>query len=428
MGRMDGGARDNGRRSRALLLGALLLASLATVAILATDPGARRRVAPYRFRITPAPTWDAEIAFYEDRLRRHPEGALDLAALAAAWTGKARQSGQGYDRAERLARKSIDLLPDNRDALLVLARIAHARHDFGEALRLARELQLQHPHDEGVLALLITTRLATGDLPQALRAADAWADRRPTLPALSNRALVLAAAGRLHEAEVEFLKALGAEEPGETEASAWTRTMLGRLCLRTGRPDHARDLFGDALNIMPGFALALGGLGDLEIRSGRPAEAERLYGAAFQSSSDALYLARKARAKSLRGDAASAAVLWDEAERMLRSDPPGSSVGHRRDLARLLLERDRPGDAAEALSLMEKEAGLRRDAETLETLAWALSRAGRGHEAREAVREALRSGARDEALYLRAAAIEQSLGNHARASTYRDLAAALNPS
>jgi hypothetical protein len=63
---------------------------------------------------------------------------------------------------------------------------------------------------------------------------------------------------------------------------------------------------------------------------------------------------------------------WKVAETELRRNVEGNALGHRRDLAHLLLERGAPDDVEEAVALMKTEAAQRRDAETLNLLAWAL--------------------------------------------------------
>ncbi|NJK28159.1 MAG: hypothetical protein HC925_06230 [Coleofasciculaceae cyanobacterium SM2_3_26] len=75
-------------------------------------------------------------------------------------------------------------------------------------------------------------------------------------------------------------------------------------------------------------------------------------------------------------------------------------------------------DASEAIALMQAEAHHRRDAKTLETLAWALSREGRWQEAQTAIALALDQGVRDARIFYRAAAIAEALGNSVAADTY----------
>lgn len=78
-------------------------------------------------------------------------GGLVKAELAAAYLAKARAGGGAhyYLLADRAARESLEALPVfNEGAMLVLARVAEARHDFPVALELANRVlkeKAQHP-------------------------------------------------------------------------------------------------------------------------------------------------------------------------------------------------------------------------------------------------------------------------------------------
>ncbi|HEV8340488.1 MAG TPA: tetratricopeptide repeat protein [bacterium] len=358
----------------------------------------------------------AEIGFYQDRIRRDPTGGLDPASLAGAYLRMARATGDlsWYLLAEQAARRSLANLPyHNTGAILVLARIAEARHDFPEALRLAAEVAGK----EEALAIQVTSYLAMGALDEAAGAADQLLPLAPTLGAYTLRGLVQEARGRDEEALADFHRALALEEPGEAGGSAAVRAYLGRLHYRRGRLDQARTLYREALRILPQHPLTLINLAELELRQGRYADAERHLAEvvtiteASPNVFDHAVLRGLARAKALAGDASGAEALWDEAERRLRRDVTDGTFGHRRELARLLLERGRSPDAKEALALMRNEVKIRRDAETLDILAWALTRAGRWGEARAAMREALARGIRDAGMLYRAGLIEQALGH-----------------
>ncbi|MBI2248152.1 MAG: tetratricopeptide repeat protein, partial [Armatimonadetes bacterium] len=247
------------------------------------------------------------------------------------------------------------------------------------------------------------------------------------------RALVRIAQGEDDEAAADLHRAIASEEPGEVGSSAWARTLLGRLHNQRGQLQEARRLYVEALRILPQYPLALLHLAELEMRlkQYRAAEDHLTQVVNITRASPNVYdhavLRGLARVKDLQGDRSGAARFWDEAETRLRQDVASGQFGHRRELARLLLERGRHEDLSEALRLMEAEVRVRRDADTLYVLAWALSENGRWLEAREAMREALRWGVRDARLYYRAAIIEQALGNRAAAVTYKALAMQADP-
>jgi len=187
-------------------------------------------------------------------------------------------------------------------------------------------------------------------------------------------------------------------------------------------------LLAEALRILPQYAPALIHLAELETKLGRYVEAEQMYwkvlavspGASYPLVYDHVAMQGLARARALQGDRDPAEALWSKAEMMIRGHP--NAFGHRRELARLLLERGRGADVAEALSLMQMEVRVRRDAETLDIFAWALSRAGKWREANGVVREAIATGVRDAALFHRAGVIAQALGRPRAAAHWLGLA------
>ena len=132
-----------------------------------------------------------------------------------------------------------------------------------------------------------------------------------------------------------------------------------------------------------------------------------------------------ARLQALQGRPADEA--WDSAEQELRRTIAGNTFGHRRDLAHLLLERGDPVDREEAVALMEAESAQRRDARTLDLLAWALMEAGRWPEAQQVVREALDHGVRNADLAYRAGDIAAARQDPEQAEQFFRLAMAFNP-
>ena len=404
-----------------------LLLAVAVVMIL-TAGSTVRPTESYRYRFERAPrgavreALEREISFYQGRLARDPSGGLDLAALAGAYFRMARATGDltWLLLAEQTAQRSLASLPfQNSGALLVLAKVAEARHEFGEAIRLARRAG----GSDG-LAIVVTSTLATGQVDEASKVVELLASTHPGLGSYTLRALVQMARGRDHAAVEDLSRAIASEEPGEVASSAWARTLLGRLHYRRGRLTEARSLYLETLRILPQYQLALLNLAELEMRlqEYRKAEDHLTQVVNITRSSPNVYdhavLRGLARVKALQGDHRAAARFWDEAEARLRQDVTSGQFGHRRELARLLLERGRRENVDEALRLILMEVRVRRDAETLYVLAWSLSEEGRSLEARDAMREALRWGVRDAKLFYRAAQIEEALGRRAQALTY----------
>lgn len=390
----------------------------------------------YRYRFSrPAPgsvtqALGREMTFYQERIRQSPEDGLNRALLASTYLKMARATGDAswYLQAEQAAQQSLVKLSFHNDgAILVLARVAQARHDFAEAIRLAQQVSGK----EDALSVMVTAKLAMGKVEEASVAADALVNSSPTVGALALRALVKVAQGKDDAAIQNFHQALAAEEPEETGSSIWVRTLLGRFYFKRGQLEKAREFYQEALRVLPQYPPALLNLAELEVRLGDYKAAERLYSQFFLTSQrsptiyDHIVMRGMARVKDLSGDQSQAQEWRNKAEARLRQDL--TSFGHRRELARLLLERDGSKDVAEALTLMQTEVNVRRDAETLDTLGWALLRSGRWQEARVAIQEALRSGIRDPGLFYRAGVIEKALGNQPQSLAFFQLAKETDP-
>ena len=375
-----------------------------------------------------------EIAFYQKRLAVDSRSGLNRAALAGVYLKMARATGEGgwFLLAEQAANRSIAHLPfDNNGALLVLARIAEARHDFPTALRFAKQVGFDN---EDAIALTVTSHLAMGKVSEANAAAEALVNRLPNLGSLTLRALVREAQGRDAEVLQDYKQAMALEEPGEVAGSARARSLLGRFYARRGQFVQAKALFLEALRLVPRYPLALIYLADLETRQGNYREAIGYYSKVSAYSGGVATVFDRtvdrgmARVKQLQGEAIASEKLRDKAEAGLRQEQVSGGFGHRRDLARLLLEKGRSPDITEALVLMQQEVKIRRDALTLDTLAWALLAAGEWEKADRVMAEILRSGIRDAGIFYRASAIARNLGKDAESRAYLQKAKEIDPS
>ncbi|HLY11331.1 MAG TPA: tetratricopeptide repeat protein [Planctomycetota bacterium] len=390
--------------------------AMALPQLVAGEP--RSRLAPYRYRITPESA--ADLGFLRDRIARSPEG-IDLALLAGACLRKAKETGQAtwIEEAEQAARRSLEILPvSNPGATLALARAAQMKHDFDGSIRLCDQVLRERSQESGAWSLKATALLGIGRLEEALGAIDTLVDRVPLSENLALRAVILASRGEEREAVHDFKKACTVEEPGDAEGSAWLRAMWARLALQRGRQDEADDLLQEALRIRPFHGVALGLLGDLERERGDLEAADRRYAAAYQSTSDPVFLLKRSRVRT----GSSAGEFRNAALKALREAP-----GHRIQLARVLLDVGTPQSDAEALAIAEDQAKTRRNAETLEVLARARLASGRVPEARQAIREALRTGVLDASLHDLAAEIETRLGSASRAELHRAAAREIHP-
>ncbi|MEA5463837.1 tetratricopeptide repeat protein [Leptothoe sp. PORK10 BA2] len=214
---------------------------------------------------------EEELAFHKNRIRQTPTDGLSQSALANTYLNLARATGDAnwYLLAEQSAEQSLQKLPfSNQGAQLVQAKVAEARHDFDRAVFLADQVLITQPASEQAQSILITAHLGKGNLTAAKAIAEQLVQQVPTLGTLTLRALVHVAQGEDALAIQNFEAALKVEEPQEAGSSAWTRTLMGRFYASRGDGQRARQLYQEALEILPRYPLALVQMAELEMRQG----------------------------------------------------------------------------------------------------------------------------------------------------------------
>jgi tetratricopeptide (TPR) repeat protein len=379
-----------------------------------------------------------EIAFHQQRLQQQPTAGLDRAALAQAYLKMARATGESswYLLAQQTAQESLRQLPVyNYGAILVLAKVAAAQHDFAQSLSLLKQL----PPQAESLSLSTTIQLALGNVSAARQTADTLVQKMPTLNNFALRALVEVVQGEDQAALRDFKAAIAAEEPEEAGSSAWVRTLLGRYYYKRGQFQQAAELYQSALQILPKYPPALLNSAELAMRqwqaeptqTNHREQAIQLYNQFFLTNQQAptvydhVALRGLARVQRLQGNTAAAHRTWERAVFRLRSDLNG--FGHRRELAQLLLERGQPKDYVEALALMQAEVKIRQDPETWDTLAAAYWQMGDRPAASQSIEKALQSGIRDPGITDRAATIATAQGQLALAQQYQEQVKLIDP-
>jgi len=363
------------------------------------------------------------LSLLETQILQSPQDALALSSLSKLLVIKAKLTGDAndYDAAEKSAQKSLKLLPQfNNQAVIVLARIAEARHDFESATKLSKQVIETKVRAEA-LSILVTSYLAQGKLDDASIWADQLVQDSPGVSTYPLRALVLTARGRDEEAEFDFLKALYLEDVDENDSSAWARALMARFYLRKGHIAWATHLISEASTIVPNYHLALAIQGEIEFEKQQYAKAADLFFQAFLQSRQLSYLRQYANAKERSGKNEEAMETRTETEKLMRKELSEKKYGHRMELALLLLDKANKKDAIEAIQLLQNELMTRKSSEVYHALARGFALAELWNEAKEAVQAALRSGVRDASIDNHAAQIEKHLGNFSKAAFFEGL-------
>jgi tetratricopeptide (TPR) repeat protein len=373
-----------------------------------------------------------EIAFYEGRVSRDPQGSLDLARLASLYLQRARETGDHADlhRAESAARRSLaNSSRRNEKASLALASSLVGQHRFTEALEVMRALASTHPEMPAYRAALGEIQLELGDYESADTTFAALAgdvEARGNLaiaPRLARWAEIM---GRPQEALAILVAAReeatrrGNDLP--PEQLAWFHLRVGDVLARGGRSVEAEESYLAGLDARPGDHRLHAALARLSL--GR-----RQWRGAIQHARQAIAVTSEPAALLLLGDAYTGVGDTARAEDCYR-DAERRFIEHQEPYNRAwtlfqLEYRRRP--IAELVALLKQEIHTRRDIYGYDLLAWALYKQGDFAAAREVMASALRTGARDALIFFHAGMIERALGSNEAAHRHLGQAIEINP-
>jgi tetratricopeptide (TPR) repeat protein len=419
--------------SRVFLLAAAVFGTAATRYILRSPhpvPGESTVVstmAAHSARPAEAEIRDRDIEFYERRVARDPEGALDRAKLGALYLQRARETGSPDDlvRAEKIARESFGIRTrKNAIAVNVLASALLGQHRYREALAQVEILVADDPTAVSYRSLLGEIQMELGMYPAA----------ESTFVTLGSLGYQLAVAPRL--ARWEELRGrpdsarrilLRAREEAlkqwnlPSEQKAWFDLRVGDLAMRQGQLRVAEDAFNDGLRISPDDYRILAAMTRLQA-------ARQDWSGAISYGERAIAIVLDPATLGLLGDAYAAAGDSLKAEEYYHAmevvvlRQPGA---YHRAWSLFLLDHDR--DVAQVLAKVQKESAQRQDIYGYDLLAWALYKNGRYEEAHQAMQHALVLGTRDAQLFFHNGMIEEARGNPGAARENLRLALSINP-
>jgi tetratricopeptide (TPR) repeat protein len=366
---------------------------------------------------------DGTIASMQERVRDVPGDWRASAALGLAYVQQSRITADPtyYSKAETLLQDSLDRHPENPDALLGLAALAAARHDFRESLRYGREARALNPFDSNVHGVVGDALVELGRYDRAFVAFQRMVDTRPDTASFARVSYARELRGDLHGAMEAMRVASG--YAGTPSDEAWTSYQLGELSLTAGRLDAAARAFRDGAQLDPtsiqsfaGMAKVAWARGDLDTAIRRMEEVVRRFPTPE-------YVVALGDLHALAGETDAASRNYELARlesQLFRAD------GVNTDLELALFHADH-GDPMEALAAAEAEWSRRRSIHVADALAWALHVNGRHEEAARISRRSLALGTREGLFLYHAGMIEFSLGAHEAARGFLRRALEVDP-
>jgi tetratricopeptide (TPR) repeat protein len=354
---------------------------------------------------------ERDIAFFERRVKEDTLSATDRSQLAALYMDRARSTGgfADYGRAEQLARRSLTLrTAHNSQTFGLLAAALLARHDFSQALIVAKTVDSLDPGIAGHVALLGEIELEMGDYAAANAHFESihFDDDQFTIAARVARWRELTghadAARRLLRLAVSKVKH---RDDLPAEQVAWFYYRLGELELRTGNLDSAGAAYRRGLAIFPDDYRILGGLARLAAARGDWKNVIDYGNQAIAIQLDPTTLGTISVAYAQLGDTSQASQY---ARAMATSALKQPGPIHRA-WGLFLLDHGTKSDVDVVLAKTRMEMRTRHDVYGYDLLAWALHKQGQNAAARDAMEHALAQHTEDAQLFYHADVIEKSL-------------------
>lgn len=343
---------------------------------------------------------NARKAIAANPARHEPHNALGL-ALAR----RARETADTayYDQAEAAVAASLGLSPGNFEAEKIRVWVLLGKHEFAQALELAKALNKRAPDDLQVYGFLTDAHAELGSYKEAEEACQWMLDlRQGNIAGLTRAAYLRELFGDVEGAIELMRQAFDRTAPNEVEDRAWMLTQLGHLELLAERTANADTLLIEALKLFPDYHYALANLAKVRTAQGRHADAATLlekHVAVAPHPENFLGLAEALDKAGRRGEARTAFAQF---ETKARAEMQGWDNANRELVLYYANHAKKP---AEALKVAELEIARRQDVHTLDVYAWALHVNNRHREAKAASDKALAVGIKDPAILARAAII-----------------------
>lgn len=363
---------------------------------------------------------DREIELLQKRAEKLSKATDAWILLGRAWVRKARESTDPgfYLNANACADIALSLEEGDRLALNLRGLVLLNEHKFADARDLAEQILSKDPDDLSALATQSDALLEIGRFEEAAKAAQTMMDLKPNLPSFSRASHIRWLRGDIEGAKSAIRKAIDARDPNDPEPGAWALVQAAMIFWHLGDYAGADAGFDKALQLFSDYPPALAGKGRSALARGDAARAAELLASSYQKSPLVETAWLLADAKEAAGDAKGAEEAREKVVKTGRQTDP-------RTLAQFYATKGI--EAAEAVRLAEKEQQVRGDIYTEDALAWALYRAGKFKEAREASDKATALGTRDARLLYHAGAIRIALGDKAAGEKLVREALKLNP-
>jgi tetratricopeptide (TPR) repeat protein len=371
------------------------------------------------------PSVDETIERWAAKTRQSPDDGAAWTALGDAFMQKARETADAsyYGRAEQAFERAHGLDGRLVDAMVGLAWVQSARHEFEKSTESAKKALALDPASAAAHGLMGDAALELGEYDLAAEHYQRMLDLRPDISAYSRTAHLLFVTGDVRRATWLMGKAINAGAP-YAENTAWCRAQLALMHLATGNRVAAEQIVEQAASRTPNNYHVLFAQGRIRAARANYAGAIASYQRASAIAPQHEVVVALGQLYELTDDRKSAEQQWALVETIARLNRANGVLGDAQ-LARFLADRERRLD--EALAIAEGEWKRRPNVFVADTLAWAYYKNGRYADARRAITKALAQRTPEASFFFHAGMIHAKLGDRAMAQRHLGQALSLNP-
>ena len=404
----------------------VVLAAVVTVAlVLGAAPSARATghgpdaSAPERLSV------DQTIDRLTTRTRQQPKDRAAWAALGDAFMQKARETADAsyYGRAEQAFEQARALDATSADALVGLAWVQSARHEFEKSIEWAQQALALDARNAAAYGLLGDAAVELGEYDLAAEHYQKMLDLRPDISAYSRSAHFLFVIGDVRRATWLMERAIKADGP-YAENTAWCRAQLALMHLATGNLVAAEQIVDQAIARTPNNYHVLFAQGRVRAARANYAGAIDAYRRASAIAPQHEVVVALGQLYTVTDDRKSAEQQWALVETIDKLNRANGVTGDVQ-LARFLADHERR--LPEALTIAEREFKRRPNVFVADALAWAYYKNGRYADARRLAARALAHRTPDASFLFHAGMIHAKLGDRATAQRQLAQALSLNP-
>jgi tetratricopeptide (TPR) repeat protein len=365
------------------------------------------------------------IAGLQQRLNQVPDDWRAFASLGLAYVQQARVTADPsyYPKAQGVLRRSLELQPqDNEEALVGMAALAAARHDFAAALRFGLRARKVNRYDANVYGVIGDAQVELGRYDDAFATFQTMVD---TKPGLSSYARVSYARELQGDVSGAIVSMEAARQVAGTGADvAWSSYQLGELYFNSGRIARAEREYRRGVQADPDYVPNEVGIAKAAWARGDLTAAVEGYADAVRRFPSPEYVAALGDLYTSTGDREMARRQYE----LVRAEADlFAANGVNTDLEVALFDADH-GDPRAALHAARAEWRRRTSVQVADALGWALHVNGRDHEAAPYARRALALGTRNALFMYHAGMIQLGLGHNGRAGALLRTALDVNPS